>query len=133
MLKIPQNGPRGLENAMRLDRKWFARNPSRLYRARPFVAGELPADLDRRTPDNTERWTLVRQIEAGFRCRVFIYLPAFAAHVDRDESIAAMFKATLEGGGLACFPSKHLKPTSGRWPHAAALAQWDHRGAGCAQ
>ena len=133
MLKIPRNGPRGLEKAMRSDRKWFARNQSRLYRARPFVAGELPANLNRRTPVNTAHWTLVRQIEPGVRYRVFIYIPIFAAPVDYDESVRAMFDSCLEGGGLAYFSIKRLQPTDESWPHAMALSRWDHTGAEYAQ
>jgi hypothetical protein len=111
MLKLPQKAVRGLEKAMRPDRKWFARNPSRSYRARPCVAGELLERMDGQLKNGHSRWTLIRQIEAGFRVRTFIHTPNFAVPLDSDESIGALFDGALTGGGFMWAPPKHFRPT----------------------
>lgn len=52
--------------------------PSRIYHARPFVAGELPEGMAGQVRASHICWTFIRRMGPGFRARVFIYLPDFA-------------------------------------------------------
>jgi hypothetical protein len=124
---------RALEKVMRLDRKWFAQNPDRHYRARPFDTRKLQADALDAPLYGHARWTLVRRISDGVRGRVFLTLPLAAAPADRDESIGTFFDKCLEGGGFHYFPIKHLRLTGKPWPNPGTLAHWNLSGARYAQ
>ena len=123
--------PYGLNKAMRSDRKWFARNPSRLYRARPFVAGELPEGMAKPVNAAHTCWTLIRRMGPGFRGRVFIYLPDSASPLDSEEAIGGLFDGCLKGGGFMWAPLKYLRHTADAdFRSFDALTQWDHTLAG---
>ena len=78
--------PHGANKAMRSDRKWFARNPSRLYRARPFVAGELPEGMAKPVNAGRTCWTIIRRMGPGFRGAFsFTYLTPRARWILRKQ------------------------------------------------
>jgi hypothetical protein len=111
---------RTLEKVIRLDRKWFAQNPDRSYRARPFDTRETPAGALGALLHGHTRWTLVYQVEPGFRWRAFLSLPLGASPADCDESIRVLFEKCGPNAGYHDFPIKHFRPTGKTWPNTGA-------------
>jgi hypothetical protein len=99
-----------LERATQEDRRWFERNPSRCYRARPLVPGDIPEALSAKK--SRSNWTLVRWLEEGFRVRVFCGIPEGLAPVDTDDAIRSLFNAVMGNGGNGFFwaSAKYLRP-----------------------
>jgi hypothetical protein len=105
------------EKVMRCDREWFEQHPDRSYRARPFYSQEVPAGALGALWYGHARWTLVYQVEHGFRWRVFLSLPIGAAPADRDESIRALFEKCGPNAGYHYWHIKHFQPTGKTWPN----------------
>jgi hypothetical protein len=117
---------------MRSDRNWFARNPSRLYRARPCIAGELPEETSKQAISGQRFLSLIRRrADGGWVCQ-FIEFPDNVALVDSDEAIGVAFDECLKNGNTRV-PLKYLRSKGPNWRAVVALAQWDHTSAGAAQ
>jgi hypothetical protein len=99
----------GAENACHSDRSWFERHPSRCYRARPFIAGEIPKELHRLSPRDTSCWTLILRLAEGVRARVIIHVPDGLVPLDTEEAIRALYSMTLAGNGFVSAPKKYLR------------------------
>jgi hypothetical protein len=108
------------EKVMRWDRRWFEQNPNRSYRARHFYSREAPTGALVAPPHGHARWTLVYQVEPGFRWRAFLSLPMGAAPADCDESIRVLFEKCGPNAGYHNFPIKHFRPTGKTWPNTGA-------------
>jgi hypothetical protein len=87
------------------DRDFFQRNPAREYRARlatPYeiAAFEMMAEAPA-PPGGLSLWTLVRQIEPGFRMRKYAFAPPpVGPRADMDEeTVHDLFWGSADEGG----------------------------------
>jgi hypothetical protein len=84
------------QRASNSDRRWFARNPHRTYRARREIRGEFfgkrSHGIDR--ADFT-LWTVVKQIEPGTRLRLGLFVKRGAEPIDADWTLAPLFECLL--------------------------------------
>jgi hypothetical protein len=102
----PHTDPR---KVVKSDRKWFHRNPSRSYRARPYVDVELPETLRQPARAGSSCWTLICRLADDVRARVFVYVPDGFAPID-DSTIRTLFDGCIDGGGFFWAPRKCLVP-----------------------
>jgi hypothetical protein len=100
MPNITHLGLCGLEKASESDRRWFERHPHRGWRLRKSIFGEKIRLVDPlEPPQGFTRWTVVKQIEPGFRVRAFCVGPIDAVPVESDDPIAELLIYVIENVG----------------------------------
>jgi hypothetical protein len=68
-------------------------------------------------------WTLVYRMGVGVRVRTFIYTPNFAAPLDTDEAVGALFDGARAARGFTWSPLKHFRPTEVNCAPTVALLE----------
>jgi hypothetical protein len=97
MIHIAFSGDSANEKrALNSDRRWFARNPHRTYRARRYIRGEIPrGNADKIDRAHFTPWTIVKQIEPGIRVRLSLGVKSGAEPIDADWTLAPLFECLL--------------------------------------